>query len=536
MTSPHSPILPNKNKSNLASPIYEQTGHYSNLSPSSQTISNSNLFLKILAGNSIAPINPSLAPHNYDWNVKDRPEHTALERKNSEKSILNDISPITSPLTIPSIIKKADYNDSFSNSAPPTTLSFVPAPVRSPPPPALPIPVKGPPLLSREHHNQTAPPNTSNFSWIEQTKKAEDYVNWNKLKSGESDSGLSFSQANLENHKLAKEFEEKYTLEHDLGMGATAFVMSATQNDDGKEVAVKFIFKERILITDWVRDRSLGIIPREIFMLKQLKHKNIVKFLDAYEDLKFFYLVMESATSSSVVNVPHPVPPEQVPSNSALLPSAQHPSAFGISAPPSLQILDVEPNDATLPRTSSYRRRLDGSKRISRDLFETIQRKRNLPESEVRHIFVQVVDAIDYLHNTKNMVHRDIKDENIIVEENLQVKLIDFGAASIIPSDPSQYFEKYCGTAQYASPEIIRGERYRGPPQDIWALGVLLYVLCFGSLPFPNSQAIVLGKYVRRTDGRSEECLEVISKCFCVDVGTRWTISDMKNCVWFQGR
>ncbi|KAJ1551360.1 hypothetical protein HK096_000700, partial [Nowakowskiella sp. JEL0078] len=406
----------------------------------------------------------------------------------------------------------------LSTSPPPS--SPIPISHIRTPPPTIPIPVKSP--SSSREHGQTVPNPISHYSWTEQTKKAEAYVAWNQAqakKSGLVD-GMSVSQANLEGHELSKEFEEKYTLEEEIGVGGTAFVMSAIRNDNGTVVAVKFMFKDRIAITNWKRDRTLGTVPMEIFILKRLEHDNVIKFLDAYEDSKFFYLVMESLHSSETIILPHPNS-SHLPAPT-LLPLTQNSNSFGLSAPGALQM--THHNNSEL----DFRHLV--SRRVSRDLFEAIERNRFFPESQVRNIFAQIVNAIAYLHLEKNIVHRDLKDENIIVEENLRVKLIDFGTAWTIPTDKSEYFDTYSGTKQYASPEIIRGERYEGPPQDIWALGVLLFVLAFGEYPFVSDQATVMGKFRNeKIGGRSKDCIEVLSGCLCPDLEKRWTVREIQR-------
>ncbi|ORZ41388.1 kinase-like domain-containing protein, partial [Catenaria anguillulae PL171] len=91
-----------------------------------------------------------------------------------------------------------------------------------------------------------------------------------------------------------------------------------------------------------------------------------------------------------------------------------------------------------------------------------------------------------------NVVHRDIKDENIVVDKNYHVKLIDFGSAAFLPTN-GRLFDRFAGTVQYCPPEILRGEKYRGPEQEIWSLGVLLFTLMFGEPPFRDPQSTVNG-------------------------------------------
>jgi protein-serine/threonine kinase len=116
-----------------------------------------------------------------------------------------------------------------------------------------------------------------------------------------------------------------------------------------------------------------------------------------------------------------------------------------------------------------------------------------LPLKTIRHIFRQVVSAIQYMHEN-GICHRDIKDENILVDENYVAKLIDFGSCAFYTQDPAnlnEYFIVYGGTVTYAAPEIIKQEEYRGPEQDIWSLGVLLYTLVYRRNPFENEDDIV---------------------------------------------
>ena len=110
-----------------------------------------------------------------------------------------------------------------------------------------------------------------------------------------------------------------------------------------------------------------------------------------------------------------------------------------------------------------------------------------LDESEAKHVFRQTVEAVNYLHK-KNIAHRDIKLENILAGENFLVKLIDFGFSIVAQKD--KLLNIYCGTPSYMSPELANKKNYQGWLADIWALGVLLYVLLCGRFPFVGKQIL----------------------------------------------
>ncbi|XP_065529900.1 PAS domain-containing serine/threonine-protein kinase isoform X3 [Lathamus discolor] len=115
------------------------------------------------------------------------------------------------------------------------------------------------------------------------------------------------------------------------------------------------------------------------------------------------------------------------------------------------------------------------------DLFTFIDNHHNLDEPLASYIFRQLVSAVGYLH-CRNILHRDIKDENIVIAEDFTIKLVDFGSAVYL--EPSKLFYTFCGTIEYCSPEVLSGKPYRGPELEMWSLGVTLYTLVFGENPF----------------------------------------------------
>ncbi|XP_013389166.1 PAS domain-containing serine/threonine-protein kinase isoform X1 [Lingula anatina] len=115
------------------------------------------------------------------------------------------------------------------------------------------------------------------------------------------------------------------------------------------------------------------------------------------------------------------------------------------------------------------------------DMFEFIDRNPNMDEKLASYMFRQLVSAVEYIHS-QNILHRDIKDENIIINESFDIKLIDFGSAAYMR--PGKVFNTFCGTIEYCSPEVLLGNPYTGPELEVWSMGVTLYTLIFGENPF----------------------------------------------------
>ncbi|XP_045337952.1 PAS domain-containing serine/threonine-protein kinase isoform X2 [Leopardus geoffroyi] len=115
------------------------------------------------------------------------------------------------------------------------------------------------------------------------------------------------------------------------------------------------------------------------------------------------------------------------------------------------------------------------------DLFAFIDRHPGLDEPLASYIFRQLVSAVAYLRS-KSIIHRDIKDENIVIAEDFTIKLIDFGSAAYL--EKGRLFHTFCGTIEYCAPEVLLGNPYKGPELEMWSLGVTLYTLVFEENPF----------------------------------------------------
>ncbi|KAJ3303955.1 hypothetical protein HDV03_003193 [Kappamyces sp. JEL0829] len=114
------------------------------------------------------------------------------------------------------------------------------------------------------------------------------------------------------------------------------------------------------------------------------------------------------------------------------------------------------------------------------DLFEFIERNSEIDDSVTRHIIKQTLEAVNHIH-ANGIVHRDIKDENILIDASHHVTLIDFGSSAYISAGP---FTTFFGTEIFCPPEVLEGNPYNGMEQDMWAIGSLLYIVVFRQNPF----------------------------------------------------
>jgi maternal embryonic leucine zipper kinase len=129
------------------------------------------------------------------------------------------------------------------------------------------------------------------------------------------------------------------------------------------------------------------------------------------------------------------------------------------------------------------------------ELFDYIVAKERLKEQEARTFFRQIVSALKYVH-TSGFVHRDLKPENLLLDEDSNIKLIDFGLVAE-PQDIRHLLKTCCGSPAYAAPELIKGGPYIGPQADVWSLGVLLYALLNGFLPFDDDNTAELYRLIQ---------------------------------------
>ncbi|KOC61080.1 Testis-specific serine/threonine-protein kinase 4 [Habropoda laboriosa] len=238
-----------------------------------------------------------------------------------------------------------------------------------------------------------------------------------------------------------------YTLGKTIGAGSYATVKIAKSDRHDCQVAVKIVSKFQA-----PGDYLKKFLPREIEVVKGLKHPNLIRFLQAIETTHRVYIIMEYAQNGSLLDI------------------------------------------------------------IRRDTF--------IDESRSRRWFRQLLEAINYCHG-RGVVHRDVKCENLLMDQNFNIKLSDFGFARghMKPKNGiAPFSETFCGSYAYASPEILKGIPYLPQLSDVWSMGVVLYAMVYGRLPFDDTNYSQLLKQVQsrvtypKEPKVSQACRSLISR------------------------
>lgn len=267
-----------------------------------------------------------------------------------------------------------------------------------------------------------------------------------------------------EDELVMGEYGERYTTLQQIGKGAYGFVKMAYRNEDNALVITKFIQKKKVHEQSWVEDPTLGKkVPLEVSLLTTIKHPNVVRVLDVFENDSFFQMVME-----------------------------KHGAGM--------------------------------------DLFEFVDRRPKLDEALISYIFRQIVAAVHYLHSLQ-ILHRDIKDENVIIDQHFHAKLIDFGSATFRSTD--RLFSTFYGTVEYCSPEVLAGNKYEGPELEVWSLGVTLYVLTFGENPFFDVEETLRAE-LRPPGTASPQLLALLHSMLERDPVKRNTMQNLVNHAWIN--
>lgn len=205
---------------------------------------------------------------------------------------------------------------------------------------------------------------------------------------------------------------------------------------------------------------------QEVYILKKIRHANVIRLLEVFETQRQFFMVMEYASGG--------------------------------------------------------------------DLLRHMKKSRRLSEADARRLFRQIVFGLGHVHS-RGVLHRDIKLDNILLDGDGSVKICDFGVSKIIAK--SDVIREQCGTPAYIAPEIITSQGYEGFYADHWSLGVLLYAMLCGAIPFKAENMLELLKVVRASPltfpaAVSDNAKNLIKGLLTVNPYQRFSIPEILSHPW----
>ena len=168
------------------------------------------------------------------------------------------------------------------------------------------------------------------------------------------------------------------------------------------------------------------------------------------------------------------------------------------------------------------------------EVFDYLVAHGRMKEKEARAKFRQIVSAVQYCHQ-KHIVHRDLKAENLLLDGDMNIKIADFGFSNEFV--PGNKLDTFCGSPPYAAPELFQGKKYDGPEVDVWSLGVILYTLVSGSLPFDGQnlkelrERVLRGKY-RIPFYMSTDCENLLKKFLVLSPTKRASLETIMKDRW----
>uniref|UniRef100_A0A8C1MVG9 MAP/microtubule affinity-regulating kinase 3 n=1 Tax=Cyprinus carpio TaxID=7962 RepID=A0A8C1MVG9_CYPCA len=200
----------------------------------------------------------------------------------------------------------------------------------------------------------------------------------------------------------------------------------------------------------------------------------------------------------------------------------------GLNHPNIVQLFEVIETEKTLYLVMEY---ASGG-----EVFDYLVSHGRMKEKDARAKFRQIVSAVHYCHQ-KNIVHRDLKAENLLLDADSNIKIADFGFSNEFKLGSK--LDTFCGSPPYAAPELFQGKKYDGPEVDIWSLGVILYTLVSGSLPFDGQnlkelrERVLRGKY-RVPFYMSTDCESILRRFLVLNPTKRCTLEQIMKDKWMN--
>ena len=254
-----------------------------------------------------------------------------------------------------------------------------------------------------------------------------------------------------------------YIIKETIGNGTFSIVKLGINKYTNEKVAIKLLEKKKI-----TEKKDLERIFREMSIVKNLNHPNIIKTYEIFDNEKYYYIIMDYCKGG--------------------------------------------------------------------ELFDYIVKKGRLNEEETSFFFYQIINGLEYIHS-KNIVHRDLKPENLLLTDKNKLKIIDFGLSNYFnlnKENKTKLLKTPCGSPCYAAPEMVSGNKYNGFKTDIWAIGIVLYAMIVGYLPFEDSDNDILFQKILDCDIEFPEFLnelsiDIIKKILNSNCDERYSISDIKR-------
>ncbi|XP_054039692.1 MAP/microtubule affinity-regulating kinase 4 isoform X2 [Rissa tridactyla] len=200
----------------------------------------------------------------------------------------------------------------------------------------------------------------------------------------------------------------------------------------------------------------------------------------------------------------------------------------GLNHPNIVKLFEVIETEKTLYLVMEYA--------SAGEVFDYLVSHGRMKEKEARAKFRQIVSAVHYCHQ-KNIVHRDLKAENLLLDADANIKIADFGFSNEFTLGSK--LDTFCGSPPYAAPELFQGKKYDGPEVDIWSLGVILYTLVSGSLPFDGHnlkelrERVLRGKY-RVPFYMSTDCENILRRFLVLNPAKRCTLEQIMKDKWIN--